>query len=351
MAMESTNGRILIAIPVFNDWASLSLLIKKLDEVMPTLFDILIIDDASTVPYKGDDFVDFKNIRTISILELKRNLGHQRAIALGLAYIEANLGCQAVIVMDADGEDDPIDVPRLINKCADCEFSKMIFARRMERSENLIFKFFYSLYRKLYRILTGHEIRVGNFSIIPYKHLQRLVVVSEIWNHYAVGALKARLAHASIAVRRGHRLAGKSTMNFVSLVTHGLSAISVYGDTVGARLLIASCLLIVLSILGIFVATFIRLTTTFAIPGWTSYVVGIFLIIMIQSVILSLFFIFIVLGGRNSISFIPQRDYLLFILEYKQVFQCPILTSAKNSTCLVEQPTGRIITEDFSKNI
>ena len=351
MNMEPANGCIVVAIPVFNDWKSLGLLIKKLDEVVPHPFDILIIDDASTAPCQDCEFTGFKNIRTISILELKRNVGHQRAIALGLAYIEANLDSKAVVVMDGDGEDDPLDVPRLINTCIDEGFTKMIFARRMKRSENLIFKFFYVLYRNLYGLLTGHEMRVGNFSIIPHKLLRRLVVVSEIWNHYAGGALKARIPYREMASGRGRRLSGNSTMNLVSLITHGLGAISVHGDIVGARLLIAACFLIAVSVLAIFTATLIRFTTSLAIPGWTSYVVGILLVILIQSVILSLFFIFIVLSGRNNTNFIPQRDYSLFILESKQVYTCPIRTSAANSTYLATPPTGRPITENFLKNI
>ena len=46
------------------------------------------------------------------VLRLRRNVGHQRAIALGLTYLQVEAGCEAVIVMDADGEDRPADVPR-----------------------------------------------------------------------------------------------------------------------------------------------------------------------------------------------------------------------------------------------
>jgi hypothetical protein len=140
-----------------------------------------------------------------------------------------------------------------------------------------------------------------------------LVAVSEVWNHYAVGAFKARVPYAEIRTARGKRLAGKPTMNFVSLVSHGLSAISVYGEVVGIRLLIATLLLMTASIIGIAVAVTIKFTTTLAIPGWTTYVVALLLIILMQAISLSLFFIFIVLSGRNNYSFMPLRDYHYFI--------------------------------------
>lgn len=319
------DARILILIPVFNDWKALEMLLGNLDSALQgggTPVEVLVVDDASIDSYAFSKFTvpPLTAIEKVSLLELKRNLGHQRAIALGLAYVEANVDCQAVLVMDGDGEDDPKDVPRLIEKCAAEGFRKVVFARRSKRSEGLLFRFFYNVYKSFYRLLTGQEMRVGNFSIIPREILSRLVVVSEVWNHYAVGVLKARVPYAEVNTRRGVRLSGRPQMNFISLVTHGLSAISVYGDIVGVRLLIATSILILLSIIGILTALTIKFTTTLAIPGWTTYVVALFLIILMQGVILSLFFIFIVLSGRNNASFLPQRDYHYFILRARDIF-------------------------------
>lgn len=315
---------ILIMIPVFNDWKALEILLMQLDKSLHDeniIVEVLVVDDASiTSKYNSFSSCNFKSIKQVNVLELKRNVGHQRAIAVGLAYIEANLSCNAVVVMDGDGEDDPSDVSRLINKCSQEEHSKLVFAQRTKRSESLFFKFFYSVYKCLYKLLTGQEIRVGNFSIIPYKILRRLVVVSELWNHYAVGVMKARVPYTEISSRRSTRLAGHSQMNFTSLVTHGMSAISVYGDVVGVRLFIATCLLIFLAVISIVVAVTVKFTTTLAIPGWTSYIVTLLFIVLMQAVMLSLFFIFIILNGRNNFGFLPQRDYRYFILGIQKVF-------------------------------
>jgi glycosyltransferase involved in cell wall biosynthesis len=318
---------IIVLIPVFNDWQALGILLEGLDLYLHNkniTIEVLVVDDASTVsPYETFNYVKFKTLKKVHILELRRNLGHQRAIAVGLAFIETNFPSLAVIVMDGDGEDDPRDVVRLIDKCQEYEYTKLIFAQRTKRSENRKFRLFYWLYKKFYKVLTGQNIRVGNFSIIPHKILSRVVVVSELWNHYAVGVLKARVPYTEICCVRGSRLAGRPQMNFVSLVTHGLSAISVYGDVVGVRLLVASLILIVLTAMIILTVIGIKLFTTLAIPGWASYIVALFSIIFIQFVMLSMFFIFTILSGRNASNFIPKRDYHYFVLSIQTVFPNP----------------------------
>jgi polyisoprenyl-phosphate glycosyltransferase len=315
---------ILILIPIFNDWKALDVLLMYLDKFLQDTsmsVEVIAVDDASIIsPNESLMHLECKAIKKVDILELRRNLGHQRAIAVGLAYIEENRGCQAVVVMDGDGEDTPADVLRLIDKCKEYSYKKLVFAQRTKRSESRNFRFFYWIYKRFYKILTGQDIRVGNFSIIPHHILRRLVVVSELWNHYAVGVLKARVPYTEISCVRGVRLAGHTQMNFVSLVTHGLSAISVYGDVVGVRLLVTSLLLILLTIIALLAVVGIKLITTLAIPGWTSYIVILFSIIFIQFVMLSMFFIFLILGGRNTSSFIPKRDYHYFVLDVQTVF-------------------------------
>jgi glycosyltransferase involved in cell wall biosynthesis len=316
---------IAIVIPVLDDWKSLAMLLPILDKNLRNqhlLAEIIVVDDGSGITFEEAHPapLQLEHIKKVSILELKRNLGHQRAITLGLAFAAVERDFKAVLVMDGDGEDSPEDVIRLIEKCREENFTKMIFAKRAKRSEGLVFRLFYAFYKAFYKILTGRNIRIGNFSIVPDKILQRLIVVSEVWNHYAVGALKARVPYREINTNRGRRLSGSSKMNFVSLVTHGLSAISVYGDIAGVRLLLGTCGLILFSIIGILIVIIVRLYTDLAIPGWATYVVALLLIILMQAVTLSLFFIFLVLNNRNNASFLPERDYRYFILRVHEVF-------------------------------
>ncbi len=314
--------RILMLIPVYQDWEALQIVIERLDEELTKhelRASLVLVDDASpTVP----EVIVRKPLRAIDsvrLVTLRRNLGHQRAIAIGLAYVHEHITCDVVVVMDADGEDAPADVPRLIAECAAGNFQRIIFARRVKRSEGVRFATFYILFKALYRLMTGADMRVGNFSVMPFGILRRVVAVSEIWNHYAGGVMKARIPFATIETTRARRLAGEPRMNFVSLVTHGLSAIAVHGDVLGVRMLIGTSMLVVFAAMAIIAAVVIRLGTHLAIPGWATYVVAFAVLMIMQAIGLSLFFIFIILGGRSHLDMIPQRDYVYFILEERGV--------------------------------
>jgi hypothetical protein len=102
-------------------------------------------------------------------------------------------------------------------------------------------------------------------------------------------------------------------MNFVGLVTHGLSAISVYSVVVGVRLLVLAILLAMLAAAGIAATLTVRLVTTLAIPGWATYTAGILVVVLLQAVMLAFLFSFVILGGRHGAAFLPRRDYGHFV--------------------------------------
>jgi glycosyltransferase involved in cell wall biosynthesis len=322
-------GGVVILIPLFNDWDTFAKLAVRLDDILVGKgqhADILIVDDASVVEPDGRVVQrDFRALRRVEVLSLRRNLGHQRAIAIGLAYIKERMepGYEAVVVMDGDGEDAPEDVPRLLDRLRAEEGKKIVFAERTRRSESVVFRLFYFLYRQLHLLLTSKKVRVGNFSAIPRRRLESLVAVSELWNHYAAAAFHSRQPYCTIPTRRAKRLGGRSSMGFVSLVTHGLSAISVYREVIGVRLLVMAILLALLSTAGLVVTVFLRLATSLAIPGWASSTAGLFLIVLMQAMMLSFVFCFVILGDRNGATFLPIRDYLYYIGSTYTLYERP----------------------------
>jgi glycosyltransferase involved in cell wall biosynthesis len=321
---QNCDEKLIILTPVYNDWKALDLLLPVLDQELNAnglKADILIVDDGSSesgAPSSKKKL--FGAIETIDILSLRRNVGHQRAIAVGLSYLAANSPCHRVVVMDCDGEDDPADVARLIKECRAEHDERIIFAARTRRSERLSFRCFYRLYRLIHFLLTGVHVRVGNFSVIPGRVLGRLVVVSELWNHYAAAVYKAKFPIALIPAERGCRFEGSSRMNLVALVVHGLSAMAVFGDRIGVRLLIVVSLGII-SITGALITVLgIRLFTTLAIPGWATYVSGLLLVILIQMLIVVIVFAFVILAGRDTVSVIPSRDYVHIADAVRRVY-------------------------------
>ena len=266
--------------PVRDDWVSAAESIRSLDLAVSAgqgsvSLDVLMVDDGSVESWLCMQFDSlFRAVRKVQILRLQRNLGHQRALAVGLVHIEDNMACDAVIVMDADGEDTPAGVLQLIRAFWAAEGKILVFAERARRVESVSFRAFYQVYKAVHRMLTGISVRVGNFSILPRSYLSTLIVLSELWNHYAAAVFRSRLKFEMIPIPRGRRIAGASRMNFVSLVTHGLSAASVFSDIVGVRLLLASVagsLAAAIGIVGVVVA---RLFSDQEIPGWATYAAG-----------------------------------------------------------------------------
>jgi hypothetical protein len=109
-------------------------------------------------------------------------------------------------------------------------------------------------------------------------------------------------------------------MNFVSLVTHGMSAISVFSEVAGVRLLIASMAGSLMAVLGVLVVVSIRLFTDRAVPGWATYTIGTLIVILIQFVAIATSFIFTMLSNRATLSFVPLRDCEIYVMESLEVY-------------------------------
>lgn len=222
--------------------------------------------------------------------------------------------------MDGDGEDRPEDVPRLLS-AADTSPNHIVFGRRGQRTEALWFRLGYAAYRAIQRVLTGVWINVGNFSVVPPRHLKRLALSSDIWNHYPAAVLNSRLPHRAIALDRGHRFDGRSRLGVRGLMLHGLGAISVFAERIGLRLLVACAVLGfgVVALGGLVVG--IRLLTDLAIPGWATFTSGLLAVVFIQLLTLVATFTFGVLNRRASALSIPLRDYTLFVERLATIYE------------------------------
>lgn len=311
---------VVVLIPVRDDSVSAAELIRRLDAAissLPFVVEVLLVDDGSIEELGAAQFASrLTTIRGIRILHLRRNLGHQRAIAIGLVHIEKNLPCDAVLVMDGDGEDTAEGAIELLGAYTG---NKAVFAKRSRRTESAVFRMFYVLYKFVHRVLTGVKVEVGNFSVLPSSYVGTLVVMSEMWNHYAAAVIRSGLPLAMIPIPRGHRFAGSSKMNFVSLAAHGMSAISVYGDIVGVRLLVASMVGSLMAAAGIVAVAAIKIFTQWTIPSWAAYAVGTLVIVLMQCITMAFGFTFTFLSNRINFSFVPLRDYELFVAGFEDI--------------------------------
>ncbi|MFN8580512.1 MAG: hypothetical protein U0163_05965 [Gemmatimonadaceae bacterium] len=246
-------------------------------------------------------------------MRLRRNLGHQRAIAVGLCHLVDVERAQQVsswTVMERTNRRISRDSspPPTVHPFGD-------FAGRLRRSEGVWFTLFYHLYRTVHRVLTGISVRMGNFSYLPGAMAERLTVCSELWNHYAAAVVHSRTPFTMVPCDRGARLAGRSKMNAVSLVAHGLSAMAVFSDRIGVRALGASALALVGALVGLGVVLAVKWGTDLALPGWATSAAGLMVVLVTELVALCMIFTFVILAGRTQTTVIPLRDYKLFVAE------------------------------------
>jgi glycosyltransferase involved in cell wall biosynthesis len=315
--------RLTILIPVYNDWAAAAVLLQDLDRMCASIglgARVLIVDDGSTEP-APDLLLSWvpQSIRIVDVLELYGNLGHQRALCCGLVKLYQENATDAVLIMDADGEDAPTDVPALLDCYLLEKQRKLVFASRARRTEGLVFKLFYQAYRTLHRLFVGVVIRIGNFSVIPFRAVAGLVRSSHLWNHYAAAAVKSRFPRTSIPIAKAKRIQGRSKMNFVSLLIHGLSALAVNTDNIAARSVVMAAMALGLGVLALAVVVFLRLGTSLAIAGWATSAAGLILLTLLQVVIIALLFSMGVLNTRAVAEVIPLRDCPFFMERVRRL--------------------------------
>ena len=306
--------------PVYNDWESADVLCRHLDRELANRderIEIILVDDGSAaLPSSPWPTQPLGSITIRGILELTRNVGHQRAIAIGLAYVHESVPADAVLIMDADGEDRPEDVPRLLDGFTATAGGRVVFARRRKRVEGLVFRAGYMLYRTLHRVLTGTAVQVGNFSIIPAKYVANLVVSSALWAHYAAAVYSSRLPVHLIPADRGRRISGRSHMNYVLLVTHGLAALSVFRHRVGARLMIAVAALCSALSAGLF---FAALYSRGPASSFSPAMAAISILLIAQIAITGFGFAFAMFAESQELGCVPIRDYQYFVRGFKRM--------------------------------
>ncbi len=309
--------RLTVLMPVFEDFAVASLVCQALDTELARIDGVnarvLLIDDGSPNGLRAWSSFVPRQLVGVDVLRLRRNLGHQRAIAVGLCHLSDEGTSDAVLVMDADGEDRPADVPLLIAELRSTP-DAMIFAERRKRLEGATFQLGYLAYRTLHRALTGIPVRVGNFSLIPARALPRLVCMWELWNHYAGAALRSRFPQRRLPLDRGSRLLGRSQMGgVIPLIMHGIAGIATFHDLVATRILVASMSFVGVLALALFTVIGVRFGTTLAVPGWATYTAGMLLVLSIQVLTIAFSLVLSLIGGRMGAMFVPCLQYRTFM--------------------------------------
>lgn len=308
--MEPSLPDHVVITPVFEDSEAAGQMFHALSAAIGSNVFVIAVDDGSVSQPLHQGSIGKAGLDGI-VIRLKRNVGHQRAIAVGLGYAAEHFPEATTIVMDCDGEDLPEQIEDLLTGLSKPRVD-VVVARRKKRLETTSFKIFYFFYRHLFRLLTGRKISFGNFMVLSPFAVKRLVAMSELWIHVAGCLLVSKLRIHHISLDRGPRYAGQSKMNFHGLVLHGFRAFMIFAEDVLVRVGVACASIAALSIMGISLSILLK-SAGMASPGWFSMALGILVLVLIQTGTLILMTLMLTGIVRNGIS--VSINYLDFIDE------------------------------------
>lgn len=315
--------RVAVLTAAYDDWESLATLLPLVDREMAALgrADIVIVDDGSSLPL--DERAVFReplrHVDSITVLTLNRNMGPQRALAAGIGWIARNMTCDLAVMMDCDHEDPPSQIPILVRKCLDAAAPSVVFAGRVKRSERPMFRVCYWLYQRLFKMATGVEINMGNFSAIHGRLVRRVAHVAELWLHIPAAIKRARIPFQSVPLPRGRRHAGLSRMGWVALFTHASSSFAVFADAVVVRTTLFSAAVGAAAAAGALALVGLRLFTDIAVADWISILLAALLVILFQFGTTALSMGFLSVLVRSNLPMLPYYEHEKFIADVRRL--------------------------------
>jgi polyisoprenyl-phosphate glycosyltransferase len=221
--------KVIILIPVFNDWESLIKLINEINENIKNYnkinFECVVVNDASTV--SQPKLIKPNKIQSLEVLNMKENRGHARCNAFGIRYIFKNKEFDNLVLMDGDGEDRPVEIKSLINEINN-KPNISIVAKRIKRSEGPFFQLLYKIHKIITYVFTGNNINFGNYSCLTKKDVETLHSKASLWSSYSGTVKKNLVSFGVVNSVRGLRYFGPSQMSLFKLLIHSFSIIAVF---------------------------------------------------------------------------------------------------------------------------
>lgn len=211
-----------IVLPVYNEQETLPLLRRRLTDVAEALrqekalaVEIVLVDDGSRdlTPNILESWAQADP--AVTVLRLSRNFGHQAAITAGLDAARGD----TVIMMDADLQDPPEVIPRLVERCLDGNL--VVYARRTTRKGETVFKRLSAwLFYRLMRRLVDRELPqdVGDFRLVSGAALASLRRMRE--RHRFIRGLSTWIGfrQAEVLYRRPARAAGETKFSTLKML-------------------------------------------------------------------------------------------------------------------------------------
>jgi len=303
-----------IVIPLYNEEEVVEECIKRVGGVCRMLegdYEIIFVNDGSADKTVELTLAACQANPKIKLLSFSRNFGHQIAITAGMDHAKGD----AVIVMDADLQDPPEVIPKLINRYN--EGYDVVYAVRSERKGETIFKRWTSkVFYRFLRFMCNIDIPVdtGDFRLISRKVCDVMKSLTER-NRYVRGLVSwVGFKQAAVEYVREERFAGETKYplrKMLKLSMDGITSFSTKPLTLSKNLGFVTAAAGFIYMIIVILNKFVFGKT---VAGWASLAVLILLIGGIQLIMLG------VVGEYIARIFDESKNRPLYIIEDKYNF-------------------------------
>ena len=146
-----------VVTPAYNEEGNLPRLIAEIVSSLSVLdrpYEIIVVDDASTDESAARLQGLMKDCRSLRVVRMKQRSGQSSALAAGLRHAKG----QYIATLDADGQNDPADIPRMLAMVTSgsCD---MVSGWRMQRQDTWLRRLSSRVANGVRNGLTREEVR------------------------------------------------------------------------------------------------------------------------------------------------------------------------------------------------
>jgi len=199
-----------IVIPIYNERESIEKLYKKLDEALSGMnlkYEVLLIDDGSVDDTFNELLKVHRRNKLFKIIRFRKNFGQTSAISAGFSYAEG----EVVVTLDADLQNDPRDIPVLLEKLN--EGYDIVSGWRRNRKDKAVTRRFPSIIaNKIISKLTGVHLHDYGCTLKVYKKevVKNINLYGEMHRYIPAIASGIGVKVAEVPVMHHSRRYGKS---------------------------------------------------------------------------------------------------------------------------------------------
>ncbi|MFT8390123.1 MAG: glycosyltransferase family 2 protein [Sporolactobacillus sp.] len=262
-----------VVVPVFNEDKLIVTSYERLKAVMKQTyekFELIFVNDGSTDQTEKLLTEIATTDSSVRVVSFSRNFGHQIAITAGIDYA---IG-QAVIVIDADLQDPPELILKMIEKWR--EGFDVVYGRRVVRKgETLFKKWTAAAFYRLLRASTDIDIPLdtGDFRLMDSCVCRELKRIPEK-NRFVRGLVSwVGFNQTSIDYVRDERLAGETKYPLKKMLKLSIDGLTSFSYKPLKLATYGGMLLSTAGFLYMIVALILKLFTANTVPGWTSLIV------------------------------------------------------------------------------